>query len=61
MTKSEGETSVFFNISEDLLKEFNEAIEAKNKSLGIVLNKKQAYSLALKEISKIWKKENPAC
>lgn len=60
MTKQEGEVSVFFNVPEETLKEFNEAIERKSKNLGVVLNKKQAYNLALKEISRIWKKENPA-
>ena len=57
MTKQEGEVSVFFSVSEETLKNFNEAIEAKSKSLGVNLNKKQAYNLALKEIAKIWKEE----
>jgi len=58
MTKQEGEVSVFFSVPEETLKEFNEAIELKSKSLGVNLNKKQAYNLALKEISKIWKEES---
>ncbi len=60
MVKQKDEVSVFFYVPEELLKEFNEAVELKSKSLGVVLNKKQAYNLALKEITKIWKEENPA-
>jgi len=60
MGKQDGEVSVFFYVPEDILKEFNEALERKGKSLGINLNKKQAYNLALREITKIWKDENPA-
>jgi hypothetical protein len=59
MGKQNGEVSVFFHVSEETLKEFNEALERKSKQLGISLTKKQAYNLALKEISKIWKNENP--
>jgi predicted nucleic acid-binding protein len=59
MGKQDGEVSVFFYIPEEILSEFNEAAERKSKSLGVVLNKKQAYNLALKEIAKIWKNENP--
>lgn len=60
MVKEKNEVSVFFSIPEELLKEFNEAVIAKSKTLGVVLNKKQAYNLALKEISELWRKENPA-
>jgi len=59
MVKQKGEVSVFFYTTEELLNEFNEAAQAKSKSLGIPLNKKQAYNLALKEITEKWKKENP--
>lgn len=59
MVKGKNEVSVFFSIPEDLLNEFNEAVIAKSKTLGVVLNKKQAYNLALKEISELWKKEKP--
>ena len=59
MAKKE-EVSVFFYTDNDTLREFNEAIKAKSKRIGIELNKKQAYNLALKEISELWKKENPA-
>ncbi len=60
MVKQSDEISVFFYVPEKILKEFNKAVERKSKSLGIDLNKKQAYNLALKEITKIWNKENPA-
>ena len=58
MAKKE-EVSVFFYTDNDTLREFNEAAKAKSKKIGIELNKKQAYNLALKEISELWKKENP--
>ncbi len=58
MGKLDGEISVFFYTSEETLKKFNEAVEAKSKSLGVNLNKKQAYNLALKEITKLWKEES---
>lgn len=60
MVKDEQEVSVFFNVSKDLLKEFQNAVKIKSKALGIPLNKRQAYSLALKEISEKWTTENPA-
>jgi hypothetical protein len=60
MVKQKDEISVFFYITEELLKEFNEAVDLKSKKMGIKLNKKQAYNLALKEIAEMWKKENPA-
>ena len=59
MVKQKGEVSVFFNLSDELLKEFNEAIEVRSKKLGVSLNKKQAYALAIKEITEIWKQKNP--
>jgi hypothetical protein len=59
MTKQENEVSVFFSIPEDLLSRFNEAVKIKSKKLGIDLNKKQAYTMAIKEITEIWKKEKP--
>lgn len=59
MIKQKGEVSVFFSVPEDLLKEFNEAVKAKGLKLGISLNKKQAYNLALKEITELWKTKNP--
>lgn len=59
MVKQNNEVSVFFSISDDLLAAFNKAVECKSKELGIVLNKKQAYNLAIKEISEIWTKEKP--
>jgi hypothetical protein len=59
MTKQENEVSVFFSIPDDLLTQFNEAAKLKGKKLGIELNKKQAYTLAIKEITEIWKKEKP--
>lgn len=60
MVKQKDEISVFFYVPEDLLKEFNKAVIIKSRKLGIELNKKQAYSLALKEITELWKKETPA-
>ena len=57
-TKTENETSVFFSISEDTLKEFNEAIKKKSKKIGIELNKKQAYALAIKEAIDNWSKKD---
>jgi hypothetical protein len=59
MTKQIGEVSVFFSIPEELLNAFNHAVEQKSKQLGVVLNKKQAYNLALKEITELWTKEKP--
>lgn len=59
MVKQSGEVSVFFSIPEEQLKHFNEAVKIKSKNLGIEINKKQAYQLALKEITEIWKKETP--
>jgi hypothetical protein len=59
MVKQKGEVSVFFSIPEELLNAFNDAIEKKSKELGVVLNKKQAYNLALKEITELWTKEKP--
>jgi hypothetical protein len=59
MPKQKDEISVFFYAPEELLKEFNDAIEIKSKILGVELNKKQAYNLALKEISEKWKNEKP--
>jgi hypothetical protein len=58
MTRQENEVSVFFNIPEDLLIRFNEAVKIKSKQIGIELNKKQAYTLAIKEITEIWKKDS---
>ncbi len=59
MVKQKDEVSVFFSVPEELLNAFNRAVEQKSKSLGVVLNKKQAYNLALKEITEIWTKEKP--
>ena len=59
MTKESDEISVFFYCPESLLNDFQEATRRKGKSLGIELNKKQAYNLALKEITDKWNKENP--
>lgn len=59
MVKQKGEVSVFFSVPEEILNSFNEAVEQKSKSLGIVLTKKQAYHLALKEVTELWKKEKP--
>jgi len=59
MIKQKGEVSVFFSVPEDLLNEFNEAVIIKGQKLGVSLNKKQAYNLALKEITEIWKTKNP--
>jgi hypothetical protein len=57
--KPKDEVSVFFTIQEDLLKEFLKAIEIKGESLGIQLNKKQAFNLAIKQITEQWTKEKP--
>lgn len=59
MVKQKDEVSVFFSVPEELLNAFNTAVEQKSKSLGVVLNKKQAYNLALKEITELWTKEKP--
>ena len=59
MVKQKGEVSVFFSVPEEILNSFNEAVKQKSKNLGIVLNKKQAYQLALKEITELWSKEKP--
>lgn len=59
MVKQKDEVSVFFSVPEELLNAFNAAVEQKSKDLGVVLNKKQAYNLALKEITEQWKKEKP--
>ena len=60
MVKQKDEVSVFFSIPEELLKEFNEAVRIKSQQIGIHLNRKQAYNLALKEITELWKKKPPA-
>lgn len=59
MVKQVDEISVFFSVPEDILIEFNKACEIKSKELGINLNKKQAYNLALKEVTELWKNKKP--
>lgn len=55
----ENETSVTFHIDKDVLKDFEDAAKAKEKGIGIPLNRKQSLYLAIKEITEKWKKENP--
>lgn len=59
MVKQKNEVSVFFSIPSDLLESFNKAVEKKSNELGIQLNKKQAFNMALKEITETWTKEKP--
>ena len=59
MVKSKDDVSVFFNVPQELLEKFNDAVKVKSKNMGVELNKKQAYNLALKEITELWNKEKP--
>lgn len=53
----ENEKSVYFYADKEVLEAFDAASKKKGKDLGIPLNKKQAYNLALKEITKKWMAE----
>jgi metal-responsive CopG/Arc/MetJ family transcriptional regulator len=48
------EISVTFHIDKELLKDFDEVIQKKAKSIGIPLTRKQALHLAIKETIEKW-------